>query len=128
MKLPNAIPYAFQFRPESTVLLVIDMQRYFLQPRGLGSIQCGDDEVFNIVRNMVSVVERALESCRKLGLYIRYAPSKGALTGPARPIRVQAVETDKRSAGSPHIRYWRTRTHELTACQGKYDHNIIDQL
>jgi hypothetical protein len=45
MELPNAIPYAFRFRAESTALVIIDMQRDFLEPGGFGSIQCGDDSV-----------------------------------------------------------------------------------
>lgn len=56
MELPNARPYAFRFRPESTTLVTIDMQRDFLEPGGFGSIQCGDDKVFHSVRRIVPVL------------------------------------------------------------------------
>jgi nicotinamidase-related amidase len=66
MELSNAIPYAFRFRPESTALVIIDMQRDFLESGGFGSIQCGDANVFNTVRKIVPVVQRALEASRRL--------------------------------------------------------------
>jgi hypothetical protein len=66
MELPNAIPYAFHFRKDSTALVIIDMQRDFLEPGGFGSIQYGDTNVFNTVRKIVPVIQRALEAARNL--------------------------------------------------------------
>ena len=38
----NAEPYAFEFRPESCALLIIDMQRDFLEPGGFGEMLGND--------------------------------------------------------------------------------------
>lgn len=34
--IPNALPFAFEFEPATTALIVIDMQRDFLEPGGFG--------------------------------------------------------------------------------------------
>lgn len=69
MELPSARPYSFKFRPESTALIIIDMQRDFVDYNGFGMIQCGNDEIFKKVRDIVPRCQRALEAARALGLY-----------------------------------------------------------
>lgn len=66
--LPHARPYAFRFPPSRTALLIIDMQRDFLDPNGFGSIQCGNDEIFGAVRRFVPTLQKVLKTCRALGM------------------------------------------------------------
>lgn len=72
MKLPSARPYAYEFRPESTALLVIDMQQDFLERGGYGELQCGNDEIFASVRKIVPQTQNVLKAARELGLHIMH--------------------------------------------------------
>ena len=72
MRLPSARPYAYEFRPESTALLVIDMQRDFLERGGYGELQCGNDEIFESVRKIVPQVQDVLKAARELGLHVMH--------------------------------------------------------
>lgn len=70
MELPSTRPYAFTFPPEATALLIIDMQRDFLDPGGFGQVQCGNDEIFRQVRQIVPNTQKALAAARQLGLHV----------------------------------------------------------
>jgi allophanate hydrolase len=70
MKLPSARPYAYTFRPESTALLIIDMQRDFLERGGYGELQCANDEIFASVRKVVPQTQEVLKAARELGLHV----------------------------------------------------------
>jgi allophanate hydrolase len=70
MKLPSARPYAYTFRPESTALLIIDMQRDFLERGGYGELQCANDEIFASVRKIVPQTQEVLKAARELGLHV----------------------------------------------------------
>lgn len=45
------------------------MQRDFVDYNGFGMIQCGNDEIFKKVRDVVPRCQRALEAARAMGLY-----------------------------------------------------------
>ncbi|CAG9982164.1 unnamed protein product [Clonostachys byssicola] len=68
--LKTAKPYQFRFDPTTTALAIIDVQRDFVDPKGFGSVQCGDDEVFASVRNVVPVIKKVLDTSRALGLHV----------------------------------------------------------
>ncbi|KAK6004835.1 hypothetical protein QM012_007614 [Aureobasidium pullulans] len=70
MELPSARPYAFKFRPESTALVIIDMQRDFLDPGGYGAIQCGNNDIFEGVRKIVPQTRAVLDAARKMGVHV----------------------------------------------------------
>jgi nicotinamidase-related amidase len=70
MSLPNARPYIYNFPPTSTALIIIDMQRDFVDPKGFGSIQCGNDEIHSAVRVIVPTLQKVLEVSRSLGIQI----------------------------------------------------------
>ncbi|KAL2065558.1 hypothetical protein VTL71DRAFT_3228 [Oculimacula yallundae] len=70
MSLPNARPYTFTFPPATTALIIIDMQRDFVDPDGFGSIQCGNPEIFSAVRSIVPTLQKVLEVSRNIGLHI----------------------------------------------------------
>lgn len=68
MELPNTIPDASRVRPESTALVIIDMQRGFLEPERFGSMQygqCPQDR-------LCSSASITIEASRKLGLHVMH--------------------------------------------------------
>ncbi|OAA65559.1 Amidase [Niveomyces insectorum RCEF 264] len=66
----SARPYAFNFVPSRTALVLIDLQRDFVDPGGFGAIQCGSPDVFAKVRSVVPKTQAALAAARSLGLHI----------------------------------------------------------
>ncbi len=62
-----AEPYAFEFDPRTTALLVIDMQRDFVDPGGFGEA-LGND--VSLLRKAVPPTKRVLDACRAAGLFI----------------------------------------------------------
>jgi nicotinamidase-related amidase len=68
--LPTAKPYAFAYHPERTALVIIDVQKDFVDPAGYGSIQCGSNEVFAGVRTVVGRIKRVLGASRAMRLHI----------------------------------------------------------
>ncbi|AZO73654.1 MULTISPECIES: isochorismatase family cysteine hydrolase [unclassified Mesorhizobium] len=61
----EARPFAFAFRPETTALIVIDMQRDFAEPGGFGA-SLGND--VSRVTAIVPTVRRLIEGFRAAGL------------------------------------------------------------
>ncbi len=56
MKTLDAQPFAYSFDPATTALIVIDMQRDFVEPHGFGEA----------LGNDVSLLRRAIDPCRRL--------------------------------------------------------------
>jgi nicotinamidase-related amidase len=65
MKEIDAQPFAFAFRPETTALVVIDMQRDFAEPGGFGA-SLGND--VSRVTAIVPTVKKLIEGFRSAGL------------------------------------------------------------
>ena len=63
----NAEPYALAFQPDSTALIIIDMQRDFLEPGGFGEM-LGND--VSLLRSTIGPCQRVLEAARAAGLLI----------------------------------------------------------
>ena len=70
MALNNTRPYTFTFPPATTALIIIDMQRDFVDPNGFGSIQCGNPEIFSAVRSIVPTIQKVLHVSRAIGLQV----------------------------------------------------------
>jgi nicotinamidase-related amidase len=62
-----AEPYAFDFQPAHAALLIIDMQRDFMEPGGFGE-SLGND--VSLLRRTIAPAKRLLEAARKTGLKI----------------------------------------------------------
>lgn len=127
MQLSSARPYPFKFRPETTALVIIDMQRDFLDIGGFGQVQCGNDEVFNRVREVVPTTQKALAAARQLGLQVIHTreghkPDLSDLP-PSKRLRQISAPSGNHTVGigdqGPMGRL-------LT--QGEYGHDIIDEL
>jgi nicotinamidase-related amidase len=63
----NAEPYEFQFEPATTALVVIDMQRDFVDPGGFGEA-LGND--VSLLRAAVPPTQRVLAAAREAGLFV----------------------------------------------------------
>ena len=70
LSIASAKPYSYSFDPAHTALLIIDVQRDFVDPNGFGAVQCGNEEIFASVRDVVPVIKRVLDSSRALGMHI----------------------------------------------------------
>jgi len=62
-----AQPYPFRFPRERTALIVIDMQRDFLEPGGFGAA-LGND--VTLLEEAVAPAKRLLEACRRSGVMV----------------------------------------------------------
>ncbi|WP_058910508.1 cysteine hydrolase family protein [Entomohabitans teleogrylli] len=67
MKTVNAQPFNYAFDPETTALIVIDMQRDFVEPDGFGAV-LGND--VSLVRKAIAPCSRLLRQAREAGLFI----------------------------------------------------------
>jgi nicotinamidase-related amidase len=63
----DAEPYTFDFDPKNTALLIIDMQRDFVEPGGFGE-SLGND--VSILRKTIAPTKAILDACRKLHMMV----------------------------------------------------------
>ncbi|MBM3471377.1 MAG: cysteine hydrolase [Armatimonadetes bacterium] len=63
----DAEPYPFEFEPDATALLVVDMQRDFLQPGGFGEM-LGNDVA--LLRRAIAPTRRVLDAFRARGMTV----------------------------------------------------------
>ena len=67
MKTLEAQPFAYSFDPATTALVMIDMQRDFVEPHGFGEA-LGND--VSLLRRAIEPCTRLLEEARQAGLLI----------------------------------------------------------
>ncbi|MEP7287404.1 MAG: cysteine hydrolase [Chloroflexota bacterium] len=67
MPTVSATPYDFEFVPESTALVIIDMQRDFLEPGGFGEL-LGND--VSQLRTAIDPICRVLTAFREKGMMV----------------------------------------------------------
>ena len=65
MATVQAEPYEFAFEPRTAALVVIDMQREFVDPGGFGEA-LGND--VSLLRKAIAPTKKVLEAARKRGL------------------------------------------------------------
>lgn len=67
MKTLDAQPFAYSFDPATTALIVIDMQRDFVEPHGFGEA-LGND--VSLLRRAIEPCRRVLDAARDAGLFV----------------------------------------------------------
>jgi nicotinamidase-related amidase len=118
MRQAKAEPYAFDFDPGSCALVIIDMQRDFVDPGGFGEA-LGND--VSLLRRAIAPTRRVLAAARKAGLLVIHTreghrpdladlPQSKKLRG-----RLKAGIGDPGPMGRILVR-------------GEYGHDIIDEL
>ena len=93
MRVP-AEPFAFELRPEKAALIVIDMQRDFLEPGGFGEA-LGNDVSY--LRSTIPVVAGLLKAFRERGLTVIH-------TREGHEADLSDCPPAKRERGSPALR------------------------
>jgi biuret amidohydrolase len=114
----KAEPYNFTFDPRSAVLVIIDMQRDFVDPGGFGEA-LGND--VSLLRRAVPPTQRVLTACRKARMAVIHTREghRADLSDlpPAKKARgkLKAGIGDKGPMGRILVR-------------GEYGHDIVDEL
>jgi len=118
MATVHAEPYEFEFDPATTALMIIDMQRDFVDPGGFGEA-LGND--VSLLRKAIAPTKQVLEAARRKGLLVIHTreghrddlsclPLNKKLRG-----RLKTGIGDKGPMGRILVR-------------GEYGHDIIDEL
>ncbi len=114
----NAEPFAFSFDPSRTALLVIDMQRDFLEPGGFGA-SLGND--VGRLQAIVPTVGQLLEGARHHGLTIVH-------TREGHDPALTDCPPSKRLRGTPPVRIGEPGPMGRLLVRGEPGHAIIDAL
>jgi biuret amidohydrolase len=94
MAIVKARPYDYQFSPEKTALIVIDMQRDFIEPGGFGET-LGNN--VKLLAAIVPTVKRLLDTCRRAAMTIIH-------TREAHRPDLSDLPPAKRNRGNPKLR------------------------
>lgn len=119
MKLAiEAKPYPFEFEPETTALIIIDMQRDFLEPGGFGEM-LGND--VSLLRSAIKPTKRLLDAARAAGLLVIHTREGH------RPDLADAPPT-KLARGRLEVGIGDVGPMGRVLVRGEYGHDIIPEL
>jgi nicotinamidase-related amidase len=118
MPAVEAEPYEFQFEPASTALVVIDMQRDFVDPGGFGEA-LGND--VSLLRAAVPPTERVLAAARQAGLFVVHTREGHRPDLADCPPAKKARGRLKAGIGDPGPM-------GRILVRGEYGHDIVDEL
>ncbi|MGH3846805.1 MAG: cysteine hydrolase family protein [Pseudonocardiaceae bacterium] len=113
-----ADPGPFRFDPARTALVVIDMQRDFVEPDGFGET-LGND--VNLLRAVISPLQRVLAATRAAGMTVIHTREghRGDLAD---------CPPAKLNRGNPTLRIGDAGPKGRILIRGEYGHQIIDEL
>lgn len=114
----DAQPFAFAFRPETTALIVIDMQRDFAEPGGFGA-SLGND--VGRITAIVPTVKRLIEGFRAAGLPVIH-------TMECHRPDLSDLPPAKRNRGNPSIRIGDAGPMGRVLIAGEPGTAILDEL
>jgi nicotinamidase-related amidase len=114
----DARPYPFVFDPATTALVVIDMQRDFLEPGGFGET-LGND--VSQLRRTIEPTANLLAGCRELGLTIIH-------TREGHQPDLSDCPPAKLARGAPSMRIGDPGPRGRILIRGEEGHGIIDEL
>ncbi|GAA1515365.1 cysteine hydrolase [Dactylosporangium maewongense] len=118
MATVDASPGPFTFDPASTALLVIDMQRDFMEPGGFGET-LGNDVAQ--LRRVIEPTAALLVACRALGLTVIHT-REGHLPD------LSDCPPAKLNRGEPSMRIGAPGPMGRILIRGEHGHDIIDEL
>ncbi len=113
-----AEPYPYEFEPAHTALLVIDMQRDFVEPGGFGET-LGND--VSLLRAVIPPLREVLQATRDAGLTVVHT-REGHLPD------LSDCPPAKLSRGAPTLRIGDPGPKGRILIRGEYGHDIIDEL
>ncbi len=118
MKTVDARPYPYTFDPASTALVVIDMQRDFLEPGGFGE-SLGND--VSELRRTIEPLKAVLAGCRAAGLTVIH-------TREGHRPDLSDCPPAKLRRGKPSMRIGDPGPKGRILIRGEVGHDIIDEL
>jgi nicotinamidase-related amidase len=113
-----AEPYPFEFDKRSTALVIIDMQRDFVDPGGFGEA-LGND--VSLLRRAIKPTQRVLEAARKAGILVIHTREGH------RPDLVDLAPA-KKARGKLKAGIGDPGPMGRILVRGEYGHDIIDEL
>jgi nicotinamidase-related amidase len=114
----DADPYPFTFDPASTALVVIDMQRDFVEPGGFGET-LGND--VSLLQAVVPPLKAVLVAARAIGLTVIH-------TREGHVADLSDCPPAKLTRGAPSLRIGDPGPKGRVLVRGEYGHDIIDEL
>jgi nicotinamidase-related amidase len=118
MPLVDAEPYEFAFEPAAAALLIIDMQRDFLEPGGFGE-SLGND--VSLLRRTIGPTRRLLEQTRAAGLAVIH-------TREGHRPDLADLPTAKKLRGHPSLAIGDSGAMGRLLVRGEPGHDIIAEL
>ncbi|MEU8203017.1 isochorismatase family cysteine hydrolase [Streptosporangium sp. NPDC049046] len=116
--LVEAEPYAYGFDPRHTALLLIDMQRDFVEPGGFGET-LGND--VSMLRRVIPPLQEVLAATRAAGMTVIHT-REGHLPD------LSDCPPAKLNRGTPSLRIGDPGPKGRILIRGEYGHDIIDEL
>ena len=113
-----ADPYPFAFDPATTALVVIDMQRDFVEPGGFGET-LGND--VSLLQSVVPPLKKVLETARAVGMTVIH-------TREGHVPDLSDCPPTKRNRGEPSLRIGDLGPKGRILIRGEYGHDIVDDL
>jgi len=118
MTMIDAKPYKFELEPETTALLIIDMQRDFLEPGGFGEM-LGND--VSQLRHAIEPTRKVLNTFRELGMMVVHTREGH------RPDLTDCPPA-KKSRGNLELGIGDLGPMGRVLVRGEWGHDIIDEL
>ncbi|MGJ6960440.1 cysteine hydrolase family protein [Streptosporangium sp. G11] len=116
--LVEAEPYVYGFDPRHTALLLIDMQRDFVEPGGFGET-LGND--VSMLRRVIPPLQEVLAATRAAGMTVIHT-REGHLPD------LSDCPPAKLNRGAPSLRIGDPGPRGRILIRGEYGHDIIDEL
>jgi nicotinamidase-related amidase len=114
----RAEPYAFDFAPESVALMIIDMQRDFVDPGGFGEA-LGND--VSLLRKAIAPTKRVLNAARRAGILVIH-------TREGHRPDLTDLPSSKKTRGKLKTGIGDKGPMGRILVRGEYGHDIIDDL
>ena len=114
----QAEPYEFDFNLGSTALLMIDMQRDFVEPGGFGET-LGND--VSLLRSSIEPCKDLLETARKVGLFVIH-------TREGHRPDLADLQAAKRDRGNPTMKIGDVGPMGRILVRGEPGHDLIPEL
>ena len=118
MNTVPAEPYPFEFDPATTALVIIDMQRDFVEPGGFGET-LGNDVSW--LQAVVPPLRKVLDTAREVGLTVIH-------TREGHVPDLSDCPPAKLNRGEPSLRIGDPGPKGRILVRGEYGHDIIDDL
>lgn len=114
----QAEPYEFEFDLDTTALVMIDMQRDFVEPGGFGET-LGND--VSLLRSSIEPCKELLETARKVGMFVIH-------TREGHRPDLADLQPAKRDRGNPTMKIGDAGPMGRILVRGEYGHDIVDSL